>query len=131
MPSYSGLYDGVYGTPHSKLDQSIAKGNDVVSLARITANKLYGRASTRALIIALLGAATGQTASASHTRVKANADRENNVQGGLRDLETFVAINRVTTSDDVDQYEEAFELDPQPTYVSDKSGVGGGGKLGY
>lgn len=131
MPSYSGLYNGVYGEDHALQSQSVAKGNAQASLSKLFANRLYGRASTRELLITLIGAAAGDTAASSHKRVQANADQENNVQGGLRTIETFEAVNRVTTATDEAMFETALEQSSKPTYVDDEAGVGGGGKLGY
>jgi hypothetical protein len=131
MPSYSGLYNGVHGEDHELLSQSVAKGNAQVALSRVFANRLYGRASTRALLKALIGAAAGGSASSTHQRVQANADQENNVQGGLRTIETFTAVNRVTTATDETMFENALDQSSKPTYVDDEAGVGGGGKLGY
>ena len=131
MPSYSGLFNGVYGEDHELLSQSVAKGNSQAALSKLFANRLYGRAATRELLITLIGAAAGGTAATSHKRVQANADQENNVQGGLRTIETFEAVNRVTTAADEAMFEAALEQSTKPTYVDDESGVGGGGKLGY
>lgn len=130
MPNYSGLYDGVFNTPHALLSNSIAKGQDMTVLTKAFARRAYGRAKTRELLVTLINGASGDAALASHVRVLAVADRDNNVQGGVRAVETFKSIDRNTAAADVTQLVTALEAKSQPTtYVADRSGNGGGGKL--
>lgn len=131
MPSYSGLYNGVYNENYAPQSQLIAKGNAANALSRLFANRLYGRASTRELLVTLIGAATGQTANMTHRRVKSEANRSENMQGGLRQMETFTTVNRVTTATDVSMFITALEQSTKPPYAVDRSGSAGGGKLGY
>lgn len=130
MPSYSGLYNGVYGQPYAPITN--ATGNEETALARVTARRGYGRGAFRELIKALTGSAVGQTATAQHARVKAEQDLANNVQGGKRVIETHTSINRVTTAADLAAIDAALDLKSQPaTYPKDRSGNGGGAKVGF
>ncbi len=130
MPSYSGLFDGHYGTPHALLTNK--SGNAETQLARVASRRLYGRNSFRALLDALVGAAPGDTATATHKRVKAERNLSANVQGGVRTIETFTSVDRATDAADATRMTDAINQQTQPsTYAKDASGVGGGGKLGW
>lgn len=130
MPAYSGLFDGHHGTPHALLTNKT--GNAETMLARLFAGRGYDRAKLRELMIELTGAAAGQAALVQRKRVQAEANLSQNVQGGLRTIETFDVVNRVTASADETNIEAALALSSQPSsYPADASGNGGGGKLGY
>lgn len=132
MPSYSGLYDGVHGSPHSLLADTVKIGNAQTQVARLLSKRPYGRATLRELMLTLNGAAAGSAAAASHKRVKWTPDQEGVTGGGAVQTETFTAVGRVTTSDDKTDIDRMLALSSQPTsYVADLSGVGGGGKLDY
>lgn len=132
MASYSGLYDGVYGTPHALLSSSVKTGNAETALGRVFGKRPYGRAKLRELIVELVGAAAGQAALASHKRVQASTPVEGVFGGGLVPIETYKSVDRVTAAGDVTVIENALQLSSQPsTYVADASGNGGGAKLGY
>lgn len=127
--SYSGLFNGVHGDGHALLTNKI--GNAQTMLARLFANRTYGRAAYAELMATLTGAAAGGAAAASHKRVQAAANLSANVQGGVRTIETFSAINRNTTAADESDIEAALALSSQPAaYIADASGNGGGGKVG-
>lgn len=129
MPNYSGLFDGQHGTPHSLLSNKT--GNAETQIARVVAKRGYGRAALRELMIELTGAAAGAAALVQRKRVLAEANLSENVQGGVRTIETKDIINRVTASADETNIEAALDLSSQPgTYVDDDGGNGGGGKLG-
>lgn len=131
MPSYSGLYDGHYGTPYAPLTQFVNKGNDMAMLTRIFGRRAYGRAYFREMIQALAGAPVGQPYQASHRRVKWTPERGNPPSGGgLVPIQIHVAAG-VTTDADLTMVEKAIEQDSWPTYPKDRSGNGGGGKLGF
>lgn len=128
MPSYSGLWNNEYGENYALLTNRA--NNNRTTLARVFANRLYSRAVDRELLQALIGAAAGSNATSSHKRVKAVADTDDNVQGGVRTIETFEGVNRNTTAADVTYFNNALDQNPKPTYPGDASGNGGGGKLG-
>lgn len=130
MPSYSGLYDGVYGQPHSLLADTIEIGNARTQVARILAKRPYGRGVLRELMLTLNGAAAGSAALDTHKRVKWTPDLEGVTGGGLVELETFTGLNRVTVAGDKTDIDTMLTLSSKPTYVADASGNGGGGKLG-
>lgn len=130
MPSYSGLYDGVYGQPYALLSNTAKKGNTQTQLARLLSRRTYGRAAYRELIKELIGAAAGEEAVASHSRVRAERNLLGNDLGGARAIETFTGIERNTTAADETNIEDALSQQTQPTYAVDASGNGGGGKLG-
>lgn len=128
MTSFSGLWNNEYGVDHSLLTNKT--GNAHTALSMVTRSRTYGRAAFRALLKSLVDGAVGDAASASHKRVAAERDLEGNVQGGARTIETFSAINRNTTAADEAKLLAALELSSKPTYPVDRSGNGGGGKLG-
>lgn len=131
MSSYSGLWNNEYGENYSLLGDDANIGNRRTALARVFAGRLYGRAAMRELINTLVSGDVGDTATTGHKRVKAERDLEDNVQGGARSIETHYAVNRATTADDVSDIDDALNLSPAPNYVGDKSGNGGGNKLGW
>lgn len=129
MTSYSGLWNNEYGQNYSLLSNRI--GNTHTALARVFANRLYGRATVRGVLASLINGAVGDAAYEAHKRVTAERDLHSNVQGGVRAIETFVAIDRNTSVDDQTDALDALDLSPQPTYPVDRSGNGGGNKLGW
>lgn len=131
MAAYSGLYDGVYGTPHSLLANTVAIGSDYRKLGTMFGKRPYGRAVLRELMETLTGAAAGSAASATHKRVQATVDLSGPAGGGAVPIETFTAVSRNTTAGDETRIEAALGLSTKPTYATDVSGVGGGAKLGY
>ncbi len=130
MPAYSGLYDGHFGAPHTLLANTVAIGSDYRKLATLFSKRPYGRAVTRELIKMLTGAAVGQSAASTHKRVQATVNREGVDGGGLVSVETFTEISRVTATADLTRVDAALALSTKPTYAADRSGVGGGAKLG-
>lgn len=130
MPSFSGLFDGVHGTPHALLGTRKI-GNAETQLARLVAPRSYGRGVVRAVLTALTGAAVGGTASSSHKRLKAVADLDSNGLGGVREIEVFSGVNRATVAGDETKLDGAATLSAKPTYPHDASGNGGGAKLGW
>jgi hypothetical protein len=131
MASYSGLWNNEYGEAYSALGQDANIGNAHTAFSRLFAGRTYGRASLRAVLKSLVDGAVGDNATATHKRVKAERDLEANVQGGARTIETFTSINRNTTATDEAQLLRALELSPAPAYPVDRSGNGGGNKLGW
>lgn len=130
MSGYSGLWNNEYGEDHALLGAG-RTGNNETALARVFAGRTYGKAATRELVSTLVSGAVGDTATTGHKRVQAERDLEANVLGGKRTIETFIAVNRVTTADDVTDIDNALNLSPAPNYVGDSSGNGGGSKLGW
>jgi hypothetical protein len=63
----------------------------------------YGQLAERALIVALLGAVAGGTATKTRARVVAAVEL-----GGARPIETINVINRVTTAADVTQITQDY-----------------------
>jgi hypothetical protein len=102
--------------------------------------KRNGYRGINALMIQLIGAATGGTASATHRQVGAPAGGPQTAIpgvtgvgdfGGNRVIETVTDINRTTTAADVTWLEKFFDnklLEAGITYPI-VSGSGGGGKL--
>lgn len=132
MPSFSGLWNNEFGENHSLLSDTVAIGNNRSRVARGLSRAIYGSAALREIMVTLTGAAAGSAAFASHKRVQAERDLEANVQGGVRTIETFEAIDRNTTAGDVTDVTAMLELQHKPSsYPVDKAGNGGGGKLGW
>lgn len=130
MATWSGLWNNEYGENYSLLSNRV--GNNHLALARVFAQRIYARGALGAVLKSLVDGAVGDPATMSHKRITAERNLEANVQGGKRVIETFLDINRVTTTTDRDKLSAAIALSPKPsTYPKDKSGNGGGGKLGY
>lgn len=86
----------------------------------------------RRLLVTLLGATAGGTATENRSRVTAaQSTFTANDNGGLIPIETVALINRATTSADVTNVTNALTRSFTPTYAVDASGVAGGGKLGF
>lgn len=127
--SYSGLFNGVYGENHSLIRNENATAG--TGIARVVAKRMYSRGKLGAIMTALVGAAPGQNATSTHKRVAAARNLEENVQGGVREIETVTHVNRNTTAQDVTDVEAFLSQSSQPSYPTDPSGNTGGGKLGY
>ena len=132
MTSWSGLYDDVYTTGYSKLvDKHPARGNINRSLRK----SREGLRELHALLKAGISASTGASITQDTVkRVKGNADPSLGAVnlGGARTLETrtIIASGNVSTAQKDDML-TLLTTDAKPaSYVADKSGNGGGGKLG-
>jgi predicted transcriptional regulator len=98
VTAWSGLFDGHYGSPYSlpfPQDRSPRKQVATQMLHR-------GMRADVAMIVALLGATAGGTATSTYARKK---DPNNSVtslyaQGGKQVIETVSEIDRVTTTTD-------------------------------
>lgn len=118
-PATSGLvqFNGM-GQEDNRLSRSLFQGPNRV---------------LRRLLLALIGAAAGGTATENRTRVQAAPATFSPTDfGGLVPIETVAVINRATTATDVTNVTNAISRSPVPSsYVADASGNAGGGKLGY
>lgn len=86
----------------------------------------------RRLLVTLIGAAAGPTATENRTRVQAvQSTFSPTDNGGLIPIETIALINRATTATDVTNATAALTRSYVPAYVADASGNAGGGKLGF
>lgn len=131
MASWSGLFDNEGGAPYAPLGSTVNKEDAYDKLAVMLANRTYSHASLRELLYSLVGGAVGDPATASHKRVAGAQDLNANVQGGVRSIETFLTLNRVTTAADITRIQAALRQSSKPTYPVDKSGNGGGSKGGF
>lgn len=131
MPSWSGFWDNEGGAPYAPLGSVVNKEDAYDKLAVMLANRTYSHAALRELMYSLIGGNVGDPASASHKRVTAVQDLTANMQGGARTIESYLDINRVTTSADITRIQAALRQSTKPTYPVDRSGNGGGGKGGF
>ena len=133
MPSYSGLWNGIYGINYSAL---ASNGNtfEQNNRLRTTITKLVSRdRGTRklmSLMRALNGVAPGGTATVTFRNDKAPIANGNPLSnGGKRVIATNNDVNRVTTAADVTLIngilDKTFAPNPYPV---DKSRNGGGNK---
>jgi hypothetical protein len=91
-----------------------------------------GRRVLRRLMLTLTGAASGQFASETTTRVQAQqATFSPTDYGGLVPVETISLIGRNSTNADVGNIQAVLTRSPVPVYVADVAGIGGGGNLGF
>lgn len=134
MTSYSGLWNNEYGQNYAALSDTVNMGNARTAFARVFADRQYGRGNIRALLQVLIGETVGgDNATNQFKRVAAERDLNGNVQGGKRVIETFTGIDRTTDADDVSFLNAALANNiAQPDgYPVDRSGNGGGSKLGW
>lgn len=121
MASYSGMWDGVFGTPYPISTRVASR-----AVTRSGVNVLFhGKRGRRArkLIITLLGAASGATATQTQSRVPFT---DANSIGGKVSSVTETLVNRATTAGDITAFTQDFTKSPKPAaYPKDKSGNGG------
>lgn len=90
-----------------------------------------GNRAVRRLFLALIGAASGGTATENYTRVQATqALNSITTNGGLVPIETVSQINRATTAGDVTNLVAAISRSPVTTFPADVSGNGSGNGKG-
>lgn len=133
MPSFSGLWNVVYGVNYSALasngntfEQNGRLKNEITKLL----SKDRGTRKLMSLIRALNGVAPGATATASFRTISSDVQRGFPlVNGGKRTVDTKNDVNRVTTSADVTSINAMLDrvFAPSP-YPTDRSRNGGGNK---
>lgn len=129
MTAYSGLWNNEYGENYSLLRGETE--NVATSIAR-RLRPIYGASRVRGLLTALVQGGAGEQATAVHKRVKAVRDLAGNAQGGDRVIETYIAVDRLTTAEDIDDFTEKLNIVAHPApYPRDRSGNGGGSKRGW
>jgi hypothetical protein len=121
VTAWSGLFDGVYGSPYAL---QFPKN---LPLRGVIAQLLLHRGLRRdaSVIMSLLGAAPGATATSSYTRVKAPNTGPSDIMknGGKVATETFVEINRATTAADVTELKTfLFDKNHNIAVAKDKGG---------
>lgn len=132
MATYSGLWDGVNGTPYSlqtdrsplnrQLGRMLRKGNRSMTRLREVIDTVAASQSING------GAAV------TYKRVKeSSVAGDPTTGGGLVEIETVtqIAASQSTTAADVADVDALVNFDTQPTYPEDASGNGGGGKLAH
>ena len=123
---YSGLWNGEYNEDYSLL---VNKSPLQKRIARVF--RRGGLRTFQELALTLNGAAAGSTAAATHSRAEAERELGSpTVNGGARTIETVTHVNRVTTAADKTAIDAVLSQSTAPTYPTDASGNGGGGKLG-
>jgi|SRR5262245_9572831 len=125
MPSWAGLWDHLHGQPYALTGEP---GSALRTIARIMAPQ--AQKPQGAIGAALTGAAVGGTASANVGQVQSRQADGMNLGGSVPIVNTSV-INRATVAAD----ETVMDAQLLPTfapasYPVDKSGNGGGSKVG-
>lgn len=125
MTAFSGLFDGVHGTPHV-LDETEPGEKRLSHIMRE-----QGMRAIKELMLTVNGVAVGQAALAQNTRAAAfNTVGAAPGGGGARTIETVDIVNRVTVAADTTRIADMLnEVFVPGTYPADASGNGGGGKL--
>lgn len=132
MPSYSGLWNGVYGINYSALGSNNTKelnNTERVMLSK-TLSRTRGGRVLGVLIKALNGAAAGGTATATHRRITPDVNPASpEIGGGVRPTELKTDISRATTAADETMIDNIIDrtFAPNP-YPTDRSRNGGGNK---
>jgi hypothetical protein len=132
MASYSGLWNGIYGTPYTPLGGNNTK--EFNNSTKKQLSKLIGRRRGPRVLMQVMrtlnGAAPGATAALYTRRVSADVNVNSPmVGGGKRGIEDYKMIDRVTTAADQTMIQAIFDqvFRPNP-YPFDKSTNGGGNK---
>jgi hypothetical protein len=133
MPSYSGLWNNIYGVNYTAL---ASNGNtfEQNNRLRTTLSKLLtrdrGTRKLMAIMRALNGVAAGGTATVNYRNVREESVRGDALSnGGRRVIETDVDVNRATTAADQTLINGIFDRVFAPTsYPVDRSRNGGGNK---
>lgn len=124
MPAWQGLWTREANNPNGYAFQ--IKKSPIRNRIKRVVNR-EGFRQAQALFNALIGAATGGTATATHKRIAAASDLSVGGSGGTRRIETVTDINRTTTAADVTMLKEmVYGVKTRPaTYPKDLSGNGG------
>lgn len=133
MTNYSGLWDGHYGSPYASLGVNTAEQNHGENMHLAKLLKARGNRPLARLMYTLMGVAAGQTASESVKRIPhaTNPRTDPTAFAGNRTPQSESIINRVTTSADQTLIRGLLTQEFAPaSYPVDKSGNGGGSKLG-
>jgi len=127
MPAWSGLWNHVYTDGHSltRRPHNSASRKLNRALRGLTA-KAY-----KEIVRTFVTDDVGSAAFASHTRVAAPAPFNSTGHGGVHAIETINDINRNITAADETNLLGSVDGVHTPTFPADKSGNGGGGKLGF
>lgn len=132
MANWSGLWDRQYGTPYAMIGGNTPEYNN--TLKQEVANLSRGRGGRvlTAIIAALTGAAAGQTAASTYKQVDPDpALGQSYSGGGKRTVSTKTDINRATTAADLTLVDNLLgQINGTLLTSTDKSGNGGGGKVG-
>ena len=117
---YQGLWTDEAGLPtYTPIQNRVPRRNGI--------KRLMNRSQYRAiseLFDTLIGAASGNAASASHAQIKGQVPFEDG--GGARPIETISDISRNSTAADITMLKEmTFNVRTRPAYVKDLSGNGG------
>lgn len=144
VTGYSGLYNNLLQNPNNGAAAGYAFPTAAQNGARQPQDKLLARIFKRngyrginALMVELIGASTGGTATATHKQVGSPAGPNNSTPtvtgitdlGGARNIETVTDVNRATTSADVTWLEKYFNnklLEAGLTYPTFSGPIGGG-----
>jgi hypothetical protein len=136
MPSYSGLFDGVHGQPYAPINEAGAASRGVARLMSPQGNLAFARAADAMTTAAAIGL---PIANGGYTQVAAvQADGMN--QGGLRPISTYTFLSGNVTATQLALVDNQLNPRFMPAmsvagqecsgYPVDKSGNGGGSKVG-
>jgi hypothetical protein len=132
MPSYSGLWNGVYGVNYSALasnGNTFEQNNRLRNTITKLISKDRGTRKLMALLRALNGVAPGGTATSQFKTISSDVQRgQPMTNGGKRTIDTKLDMNRATTAADVTSINAMLDKLYYPTYPVDRSRNGGGGK---
>jgi hypothetical protein len=134
MPSWAGLWDNVHAQPYALTGEPGATARAVARLMAPQGNRLFGSIAT-----ALTGAVPGGPVNVGYTQVQSRV-ADGATMGGVQPIATYTVVNRNTTATDELQIDQQLTPRFMPPvlqagiecsgYPVDKSGNGGGGKLG-
>ena len=122
---FSGLFNHVHKDGHS----FIGEGSAANALRRLGKRRNFKQRNEVAAT--LVNGDVGDTANATRSRVAAHNPSAYETIGGVRHIEASVVIDRATTSDDAAKTTTDLLPTMAVAFPADKSGSGGGGKLGF
>jgi hypothetical protein len=132
MPSYSGLWNGIYGIPYSALSTNNTKETNNSLKTQVTKHLSKDRGARKLMMLmrTLNGVVAGSTATVNYKQIAVDPGNNNPISsGGKRTINTIADLNRATTAADQTLINAMFDkvFAPSP-YPVDKSSNGGGNK---
>ena len=131
MASYSGLWNGVYGTPYSI---QVNRASEIRQIGRVMKRRSTVR-MRKVVDTVVAGSSINGGAATTYKRASSTVDPGNAiVNGGLRTIDTVtqIAASQLTLAADATKVDAMVLFRNKPaSYPTDRSGNGGGGKSGY
>lgn len=116
MPAWSGMFNSVFPGGHTLIQKLTNRERQINRLLSTP-----GGRKLRATLLALTGAAPGQSKVVTGTRIAADASGGLLAGSGKRTIETVTYQAGVTTNADLTRIDTNLNKRSKPTYVKDKA----------